>query len=87
MFVSLMVHGAGPKEFFQVLVLEADSFDAARAAARAFLARRGMRWIAFDESETGEVLLESVRLARVDANPDGVVAASGCIFFDGDDES
>ena len=50
MFVKVMVHGAGPQDFYQVLVVEADSFDAARAAVRAYFARLGKRLIAFDEA-------------------------------------
>lgn len=84
MFVKLMVHGVGPQDFYQVLVVDADSFEAARTAVRAHYARLGKRVVAFDEAETGEVLLESVRLARVASNPEGVVAASGHIFFDPD---
>ena len=81
MFVRLMVHGIGPQEFYQVLVIEADSFQAARVAARSYLARHGKRLIAFDEAETSEVLAEAVRLARVGPNPEGVLAATGYIFF------
>jgi hypothetical protein len=87
MFVKLMVHGAGPQDFYQVLVVEAASFDAAREAARDYLARLGKRLIAFDEAETSEVLPETVRLARVDPNPEGVLAATGYIFFDPSAES
>jgi hypothetical protein len=87
MFVKLMAHGAGQQDFYQVLVVEADSFDRAREAAHAYLVRLGNRLIAFDEAETSEVLLESVRLARVDPNPEGVVAATGYIFFDSSTES
>lgn len=82
MFVKLMVHAAGPQEFYQVLIVEADCFEAARVALRAYLARLGKRLIGFDEAQTSEVLPETIRLARVAPNPEGVVAATGCIFFD-----
>ena len=82
MIVSVLAHGVGPLEFFQVLVVDASTVDAAKRAARSYLARLGRRVIDFDEEETREVLLESVRLPRVEPNPDGVVAASGCIWVD-----
>ncbi len=50
--VRLLVEGRAQLQFFQVLLIATDSFDAARLAARRFLEVNGAQLVSFDEEET-----------------------------------
>ena len=84
MFVKLIVEGRSGRVFFQVIVVEATSVAAAKAAAIAYLAADRRKFIAFDDECTAVVDLARISLPRLNPPIEGVVAASGCIWIDAD---
>lgn len=84
MLISLLAQCEDGKGFFQVVIVEADSVEAAKASAGRFYAAQGAKLVEFDDEETGQVNREDVDFPFRDAPLEQVVATSGRVWFDGD---
>ena len=82
MFVTLTAHGMERLEFYQVLVVDAPTVEAARGAVSTYYERIGRKLLDFDEENTREVQMDEVNFPRLSPNAEGIVAASGTIWID-----
>jgi hypothetical protein len=82
--VRLLVEGKERLQFFRVLFVATDSFDAARQAAREFLRTNGAQLVSFDESETAIVQTADIPKEMLFPEPtsQGVMGGSAPIWVD-----
>jgi hypothetical protein len=79
---KFLVLAKAVERFFQVIVVRAESLETAVAKTKAFLVRKGATFLAFEDEDTEEVLMESIPPEMIYKVPteEGVVAATGRVF-------
>ena len=83
---KFVVFARAGERFFQVIIVRAESLKMAVAKAKAFLVRTGAIFLAFEDDDTEEVLMDSIppEMIYEDPTEEGVVATSGRVFVPDD---